>query len=105
MNYSTKMLRVLRADIGRNIHEARVRRKLVLAKLTRLSGVPKEKLDRYELGKNEIRLDELLRISCALDVPLARLLEGRWDGFFLREPRLTADFTRDQPPMQVRENL
>ena len=105
MIYSTKMLRALRADIGRNIHDSRRKRKLVLSKLARLSGICEDLIDRYELGKNEIRLDELLRISCALNVPFARLLEGRWDGFFLRGPHFTGDFTRDQPPTQVRENL
>jgi transcriptional regulator with XRE-family HTH domain len=38
--------------------------------LAKQSGVPEERLDRYELGKNEIRLDELLKLACALDVPL-----------------------------------
>ena len=63
MIYSTKLLR---AEIGRNIHASRVRRRLVLAKVARASGVAEEMIDRYELGKNEIRLDELLRVACVL---------------------------------------
>ena len=76
MPYSTQRLRELRAAIGRNIHAARVERKVLLHKLAAQSGVPEEMLDRYELGKNEIRLDELLRIASALDMRIAALLEA-----------------------------
>ncbi|MBV9992667.1 MAG: helix-turn-helix transcriptional regulator [Alphaproteobacteria bacterium] len=74
MIYSTKLLRALRADIGRDIHAERVRRRIVLGRLAKLSGVSEGKLDRYEFGRNEIRLDELLRIACALDVHVEALL-------------------------------
>lgn len=77
MIYSTKLLRALRADIGRNIHAMRVKRRVLLGRLAKQSGLPEERLDRYELGKNEIRLDELLKLACALDVPLAALVEKR----------------------------
>ena len=76
MIYSTKLLRALRAEIGRNLHAARVRRKLVLGKLARLSGVAEDKIDRYELGKNEIRIEELLRLACVLDVEPDALMRG-----------------------------
>ena len=109
MIYSTKMLRALRAQIGANIHAARLRRKLVLSKLARLSGVGADMIDRYELGKDEIRLDELLRIACALDLSVAALIDDkcrkRWDDFLLRGPHFTGDFDRDQPPAQLREGL
>jgi transcriptional regulator with XRE-family HTH domain len=94
--YSTKMLRALRAEIGANIHAARVRRKFVLGRLAQASGVPQDKIDRYELGKNEIRLDELLRIACALDMTVAGLIDERcrkrWDDF-ADGKRLSADFS------------
>ena len=75
MIYSTHLLRHLRTVIGRNIHNARVERKLVLRKLATASGVSEDLIDRYELGKNEIRLDELLRIACVLGVRVSALLE------------------------------
>ena len=77
MPYSTQKLRQLRAAIGRNIHAARVERKVLLHELAAESGVPAEMLDRYELGKNEIRLDELFRIACALDKGIGALVEER----------------------------
>lgn len=81
MIYSTHMLRHLRAVIGRNIHDARVKRKIVLAKLAEISGVREDLIDRYELGKNEIRLDELLRIACAPDLRADALLhDGKGVG-------------------------
>ena len=75
MHYSTELLRATRVKIGCNIHLARAKRRLVLAKLAKLSGIAEDKIDRYELGKNEIRLDELLRIACVLDVRVGVLLE------------------------------
>ncbi|HEY0302272.1 MAG TPA: helix-turn-helix transcriptional regulator [Rhizomicrobium sp.] len=61
--------------MGHNIHSARVERKLLLNKLAAASGVSPELLDRYELGKNEIQLDELLKIACVLDRSVGALLE------------------------------
>jgi transcriptional regulator with XRE-family HTH domain len=45
-----------------------------LPKLADMSGVPIEKIDHYELGKNEIVLDHMLRIACALEVEVGTLL-------------------------------
>lgn len=74
MQYSTHLLRRLRFTIGRNIHQLRLQRRMPLRTLARLSGVPEHRLDHYELGKNEIRLDELLRIACALDAEAVELV-------------------------------
>lgn len=74
MQYSTRFLRHLRANIGQNIHRHRAKQKMPLKKLARLSGVSERLLDHYELGKNEIRLDELLKIACALEVELRELI-------------------------------
>lgn len=79
MEYSTQLLRHLRSTIGRNIHRERSEQKIPLRKLAKLTGVPELLLDHYELGKNEISLDALLRIACALDVELSGLVG---DGFF-----------------------
>ena len=74
MQYSTHLLRHLRFTIGQNIHRRRTQQKLPLRKLARLTGVSELLLDHYELGKNEIGLDELLKIACALEVELKELL-------------------------------
>ncbi len=70
---------------------------MMLSKLAKLSGVPAEKIDRYELGKCDIRLDDLLRMVCALDVRLSRLMDGAGVGMFDDLPRFLDDFTRYQP--------
>ena len=76
MIYSTHLLRHLRFTIGQNIHRHRSRKKLPLRKLAKLTGVSELLLDHYELGKNEIRLDEMLKIACVLEVEVFSLLNG-----------------------------
>ena len=73
--YSTHLLRHLRLTIGRNIHQRRCERRLTLRKLSRLTGINEDLLDQYELGKDEIRLDSLLKIACALRVPMTELMQ------------------------------
>ena len=74
MTYTTPLLRQLRQTIGHTIHHHRARQKLTLKKLARLSGVPEHKLDHYELGKGEIKLDELLKIACVLKLEVKALI-------------------------------
>jgi transcriptional regulator with XRE-family HTH domain len=74
MQYSTHLLRHLRFTIGQNIHRHRSKQKLPLRKLSRLTGVPELLLDHYELGKKEIRLDEMLKIACALGIEIRELI-------------------------------
>lgn len=74
--YSTHLLRHLRMTIGRNIHQRRSERKLTLRKLAKLTDISEGLLDHYELGKNEIALDEMLKIACALRVPVAELMQA-----------------------------
>lgn len=74
MQYSTHSFRHLRFVIGQNIHKARSGRKMTLEKLSRLSSVSENLIDQYELGKYEIRLNELYRISCALEMDVAKLM-------------------------------
>lgn len=73
-NYSTRLLRHLRLTIGRNIHQRRCERRLTLRKLSRLTGIPERLLDHYELGKNEIALNEMLKVACALRVSMTELM-------------------------------
>ena len=75
MIYSTHLLRQLRCTVGYNIHHLRARKKIPLHRLARLTGVPEHLLDHYELGKNEIALNEMLKIACALGVEIKVLME------------------------------
>lgn len=75
-SYSTHLLRHLRFSIGQNIHRHRSQQKLPLKKLARMTGISEPLLDSYELGKNEIALDALLKIACALRVPVVELMRA-----------------------------
>jgi transcriptional regulator with XRE-family HTH domain len=72
--YSTHLLRHLRLTIGQNIHHHRCKQKLPIRKLAKLTGISELLLDHYELGKNEIALDEMLKIACALGIPITELM-------------------------------
>ena len=74
MNYSTHLFRHLRSNIGNNIQNQRKKQKLTLQKLSYLSGISEKLLDCYELGKYEIKLHELLKISCVLKLEVVDLL-------------------------------
>ncbi len=73
MHYSTYLLRHTRRAIGRNIYQQRLRYHMTLEKLARLADVPLWQLDQYEIGKNEIKLDELLRIACVFSLGVEKL--------------------------------
>lgn len=73
MAYTSDLVRNLRSTIGYNIHRLRAERKLTLSHLSSLTGVSVLLLDHYELGKNEIRLDEMLKIACAMKVRFEEL--------------------------------
>jgi len=75
-SYSTHLLRHLRFTIGQNIHRHRSQQRLPLKKLAQLTGISEQLLDQYELGKDEIRLDTLLKIACALRVPVVELMQA-----------------------------
>lgn len=74
MQYTSHMLRHVRRTVGQNIHSRRCNRKLTLGKLAKLCCIPEARLDRYEIGGDEINLRELLKIACALDVDLRKLI-------------------------------
>ena len=76
MLYTTQLLRQLRCTVGKNMHHLRARKKIPLHKLARLSGVPEYLIDQYELGKNEITLDAMLKIACVLGVEVRALMES-----------------------------
>jgi transcriptional regulator with XRE-family HTH domain len=64
--YTTHLLRHLRTTIGTEIQEARRKKRMTLSVLAQQSGISEKLLDFYELGKGEITLEELLRVSCVL---------------------------------------
>ena len=70
----TKLIRALRRQIGQNIHNARSRQKLTLRKLSKYTGLSPEMLDKYEVGKEEIDLREIVKISLVLKVNIDQLL-------------------------------
>jgi transcriptional regulator with XRE-family HTH domain len=74
MQYTTQLLRRLRFIIGRNIHTMRLKHKMPLRKLARLSSINEVRLDHFELSKNEVRLDELLKIACVFGVGVQELM-------------------------------
>lgn len=74
MQRTTALIRELRKTIGRNIYRQRGRRGMTLRKLAKRSGVREEMLDYYEIGRDELGLDDLVRISLALDVRIEDLL-------------------------------
>jgi transcriptional regulator with XRE-family HTH domain len=74
MHYSTHLLRHLRVTIGQNIHTARLKQKMTLRTLSKKSDVPEYLIDQYELGKNQIGLEQLLRIACVLGIKAESLL-------------------------------
>ncbi len=72
----TVKVRETRRQVGANIHTLRLRRGLTLEKLSRLARLAPDTIDRLEMGKGEIGLEHLARLSGALDADIAVLLEN-----------------------------
>ena len=70
----TELLRKFRKQIGQNIHQARAVQKLTLQKLAKYTGMRPEVIDGYEIGKGEIGLKEMVKISIVLGIDTAKLL-------------------------------
>ncbi len=66
MAYSTHLYRHLRFVIGRNINRYRVAQGLTLEELARMTGTSASRLDRYELGNDDISLHTVFKIACVL---------------------------------------
>lgn len=64
--HNIKEIRELSRRIGGNLHARRCTQRMSLRTLARLTGLPEWRLDEIELGKGELRLDELFRLSKAL---------------------------------------
>lgn len=71
MNLTTRQLkevRELRKIIGARIHFLRVQKRETLHHLSHAVGISTDKLDQYELGKNEISIEALVKLAHALDI-------------------------------------
>ncbi len=75
----TDKVRETRWRIGANIHALRLRHGLTLEKLSRLTHLAPDTIDRLEMGKGEIRLHHLARLSGALRTDIETLVEQRRD--------------------------
>ncbi|RPK76593.1 anaerobic benzoate catabolism transcriptional regulator [Streptomyces sp. ADI97-07] len=60
--------------IGTRIREARTARHLSQERLGELSGTDRQTINRIELGHVSTRIDTLMRIAAALEMPLADLV-------------------------------
>ena len=67
-NRQLKEVRELRKTIGARIHFLRVQKRETLHHLSRAACISIEKLDQYELGKNEISIEALVKLAFALDI-------------------------------------
>ena len=63
-----KEVRELRQIIGARIHYLRVQKRETLHHLSLITGISSNKIDQYELGKNEISIEALLQLACGLDL-------------------------------------
>ena len=60
--------------IGTRIRAIRASRHLSQERLGELAGTDRQTINRVELGHVSTRIDTLMRIAAALDVPLAELV-------------------------------
>lgn len=71
----TQKIRNLRQTIGANIHARRLHRKMTLVKLSRLTNFTINRLDMFEMGKDQIELQHLFKIAIALKCRITNLLK------------------------------
>lgn len=71
MNLTKRQLqevREIRQKIGARLHFLRVQKRETLHHLSLISRISSDKIDQYELGKNEIGIEALVNLACALDI-------------------------------------
>ncbi len=71
---TTAKIRILQKNAGARLQAVRLARRLTLEKLSRLTGLTPDTLDRLEMGKGEINLHHLMRLSIALHIQADTLL-------------------------------
>ena len=62
--------------IGQNIHKTRLYRKCTLKKLSRRTGLNIATIDKYEMGRTQLHIKDLLKISLALETKLENLIKA-----------------------------
>lgn len=67
-------LRRIRKIIGGNIHRCRDRAHMTLEKLARSAGIRTDRLDRIELGRGEVRIEDIVRIAEVLEVAVEEVM-------------------------------
>lgn len=72
---STNDTEIVTAALARNLKAARAKRGLTLDQLSTAAGISKGMLVQMEQGRTNPSLATLLRLSAALSLPLARLVE------------------------------
>ena len=65
---TTADLRAWRKKVGRTIHARRARQGLSLQKLAAMAGIRPERLDLFEIGRDQIDPQQIARIAAALGV-------------------------------------
>ena len=63
-------LRQTRVCVGRNLRLARVAKRMTIKELARSVDISQERLDNVEMGKGEVKLFELHRLTVMLDIRL-----------------------------------
>ncbi|MFI2078447.1 helix-turn-helix domain-containing protein [Streptomyces triculaminicus] len=63
-----------RRAVGNRIRAVRLDQNMTQERLAELAGLDRQAVNRIEAGSASPRLDSLLRIAYALDVPLAQLV-------------------------------
>ena len=58
----------MRQRIGARIHFLRIQKRETLHHLSHITGISSDKIDQYELGKNEIGIEALVQLACGLDL-------------------------------------
>jgi len=70
-----KEVRELRRIIGARVHYLRMQKRETLHHLSHTTGISSDKIDQYELGKNEISIEALVLLACGLDVEVGAFFD------------------------------
>ncbi len=76
----TRRLRVLRRQVGANIHACRLSKNVSLEKLSQRSGLSVALIDRLEMGGGEVELRDIISLAFALHISVDELLSGAGTG-------------------------
>lgn len=66
----------LKKQFGANLRRIREQRNLSQEELMALAGVHRTQISEYERGRTAPEVEGLVKLSCALEVPIGSLLAG-----------------------------